>query len=67
MPIFQGDEHGKNAVAQAAAIAAAAKRESDAYVAFRIRQEEEWKRPHPIDVPDYIDPSSPGYGPPVPR
>jgi hypothetical protein len=65
--IFKGDEHGKNAVTQAAAIAAAAKRESEAYVAFRERQDAERKKPHPIDVPDYIDPNSPGYGPKVPR
>jgi hypothetical protein len=67
MAAYVDDGKGKAAVQQAAAIAAAAKAEAEAYVAFRERQDAERLKPHPIDVPSYIDPSSPGYGPRVPR
>jgi hypothetical protein len=69
---FTGDQHGKNAVAQAQAQAAADKAQMEAYWAMRQRQDELTDKygpnmsPQP-PVPPGVDPNSPGYGPRVPR
>jgi hypothetical protein len=63
---YEGDDKGKQAVAQMAAFHAAQTQAAAAIAAGLNGRLEQMQMPRP-PVPEGVDPNSPGYGPRVPR